>query len=97
SRVQGEEVDSFFQWDDPAVEQVTGWHPLAAEVVNDQDAPIGFYLKGCLVHLGIYVVAQVELIHGELAAGDHDRPAHPGETPVVFSLGLHPESILVGI
>ena len=54
--VQREEVEPLLERHDPAVEQVARRHPLAAEVVDDEDAAVRLHLERRLVELGEGVV-----------------------------------------
>ena len=51
--VQRQVVHPLLERHDPAVEQVAGRHPLAAEVVHDEHAAVGLHLERGLVHLGV--------------------------------------------
>src|SRR4030067_353763 len=72
--VQGQEVDPVLQRHNPTVEQITRPDLLAAEVVDQEDAPIGLDLEGCLVELVDIIEDQVQSIHGQLAP-DHNEGA----------------------
>src|SRR5687768_16644550 len=51
SVVEGQEIYTVFERDDPAVEQITRAYLLASKVINQQDAAVGFYLERRLIKL----------------------------------------------
>jgi hypothetical protein len=56
-------IDAVFERDDPAVEQVARAHLLPPEVVDQEDAAIGFHLKRrfvIFVHVVVYQVQAFE-------------------------------------
>ena len=81
--VQRQVVDAALERHDPAVQQVLRTHPLAAEVVDQEDAAVGLQLQRRLVELRQRVERQVEHVERELAADHHDRTAdaHPAPIP----------------
>ena len=77
-------VDAAFEGHDPAVEQVGGADELAAEVVDDEAAAERLHVQGRLVVIARGVVAQVEHVEGELAAGDDEGTAAGDPARVEF-------------
>ena len=77
--VQGEIIDAVFEGHNPAVEQVARADHLAAKVVDQQNAAVGFDLEGRFVIFQGVVEDQVQAGQGQLAAGDDKGPAdaHP--------------------
>lgn len=77
--LEAEEVHSAFEWDDPAVEQVSGAEELSAEVIDEEATAECLHVEWGLVKVADVVVAEVEHFECELAAGDDDGPAagHP--------------------
>lgn len=82
--VEGEEVDAFFEGDDPAVEEFFGVHALAAEVIDHEGAAVGFHLERGFVVAGFGVPDEVEGGHGEFAADDDDGAFDEDPALVVF-------------
>ena len=82
--VQLEIVDAAFQRHDPAVEQVGGADELAAEVVDDEAAAQRLHVQRRLVEVAVRVVAQVEHVEREFAAGDDERTPAGNPAGVVF-------------
>lgn len=67
----------------------SGGRLLATEVVDDQDPAVGLELQGGVVHAAGTVEAQVELLGGELAAGqDHGAPAQDPARVEALGLGV---------
>ena len=82
--VHGEEVYPLFHGHNPAVEQVVRPNLLAAEVVYQEHAAVGFHLEGGFVILGVVVVAQFQPVQRQLTA-DHDgRAADANPTAVAL-------------
>ena len=75
SGMQGEVIDAVFQWDNPAVEQIARADHLAAKVIDEQDAAVGFHLEGCFVVFERIVKDQVQPSQGQFAARDNKGPA----------------------
>ena len=71
---EAEIVDAALHGNDPAVQDLRRSRDLAAEVVDEVDAVVGLYLEGSFVDLGRVVEAQVQHVHGQLAAGDDEGP-----------------------
>ena len=71
---EGQIVDPVFQRHDPAVQQLLGPDALAAEVVHEQHAAVGFHLQRRLVELRNRVEGQVEHLERQFAAHGDDRP-----------------------
>ena len=84
--VQGQIIDAAFEGDDPAIEQIVGIDPLAAEVVDDQGAAVGFHLKRRFVEARGLTVDQVHGLNRHFAADDDDRPLDP-DPALVVALG----------
>ncbi len=70
--VQAQIIETVFQRDDPAIEQIARANLLAAEVVNEQDAAIGFDLERGFVKFGGVVENKVEAFKREFAADDDE-------------------------
>ncbi|MCY1448424.1 hypothetical protein D9M71_650870 [compost metagenome] len=68
-----EEVAFLLHRHDPAVEQLGRRHALTPHVIDDKQAIAGFELQGCLVLTRGRVVAHIQLVHAQLAAGNDDR------------------------
>src|SRR5262249_11187154 len=81
-------VVAVFQRHDPAIEQVTGADQLSAEIVNEEDAAVGFQMQRRLIEVGIDAVAQIEHAEIQFTTGDDDRPAdtHPAR---IDSISIH--------
>src|SRR5581483_2424535 len=77
-----EEVVAIFERQDPAIEQLLGTAQLAAEVVDEKDAAVGLDVQRCLVEVGLGVIAKVEHLQVEFAAGDNDGAADADPTGV---------------
>src|SRR5207244_680659 len=74
---QREEVMPAFQGKNPAVEQLFGTAQLPAEVVDEEDAAVGFHVQRGLVEVRLGIVAQIEHFQIQLTAGDDDGAARP--------------------
>ena len=88
-------VDAAFEWHDPAIEQVGGADELTAEVVDDEAAAEGLYVQGRLVIVAVGVIAEVEHIERELAAGDDERPAARNPAGIVFFAADDGEAVVL--
>ena len=77
--VELEVVDAAFQRHDPAIQQLRRVDLLAAEIVDEKHAVQRLHVQGRVVGAGVGVVAQLEHVEGEFAAGDCDGAAadHP--------------------
>lgn len=79
-----EEVVSFFEGNDPAIEELIDGHLLSAEVIDDESAAVAFDLQWRFADSGCGVDLDFELIHGEFAAGDDGRAADEDPAAVDF-------------
>ena len=66
--VQAQKVDARFQRDDPAIEQLLRADLLAAKVVDEEHAAIGFHLQRRFVDLGHRLKTQFQRVHRQFAA-----------------------------
>ena len=82
--LQREEIDAAIQRSHPAIEQFVGAEFLAAEIVDDQDAVIGFHLQRGGVGVGGFVVLEIEHVGGEFTASENAGAAaeHPAAVGV---------------
>ncbi len=72
--MQAQKVDARFQRHDPAIEQLLRADLLAAKVVDEEHAAVGFHLQRRFVDLGDRLKAQFQRVHRQFAA-HHDRRA----------------------
>src|SRR5205807_1050043 len=82
TRMQGEEVDTALEREDPATQQSARIRALIAEVVEQKDAAVGLHVKRRLIVTARRAVRQLELVDGELAAGDDEGTANPNPTTI---------------
>src|SRR5213076_1676220 len=71
--LQREEVAVAIVRHDPAVEEHLGRGALTAEVVDEEHAAARLHLEWRLVHFGVLVERQVEVLERELATVLHER------------------------
>src|ERR1039458_7169657 len=84
SCMQFQKIDAALQRDDPAVEQA-GWaRILAAKVIDDEAAAQRLQVQWRLVVMACRVIAQIEHLQRQLAAGGDERPAAWNPARVVF-------------
>ena len=74
--MQGQEIQAVFKRHDPAVEQVAWADELAAKVVDQQDAAVGFNLEGGFIKFIDIIENQVKPGQGQFTANDNEGPAN---------------------
>src|SRR5437773_3751635 len=77
-----EEVDVAVERDDPSVEEHLGRGALPAEVVDEQHAPARLHLERRLMHLGVLVEGEIEVLERELATDLDERTRDRDPTAV---------------
>ena len=70
---EAQEVVSFLERHDPAVQELDRLHALAAEVVDQECSEIALQLQRGFADFGNRVEVDFEVVHPELAAGDDGR------------------------
>ena len=71
-----QEVVTFFQRDDPAIEQLQVIDALTAEVINQERAAIALELQRRFADVAPRVVADLQAVQGKFAADDDRRSAN---------------------
>src|SRR5260370_6206730 len=82
---QHQVVHAPVQWNDPAVQEVSRRHQLAAEVVDDENAIVGLHLQRRGINTGGLVQAQLQHAGDQFAAYYNARSTaqHPAGIDVV--------------
>ena len=92
--LQLQDVAAFFQRHDPAVHQLLRRVGLAAKVVHDEDAAIGFHLQRRGIGAGGGVVFQIEHVERQFAAGD-DRGTLAPDIALIETVGAAAQGVRV--
>src|SRR5439155_11256299 len=79
---QCEKVDVAVERDDPSVEEHLGRGALPAEVVDEQHATARLHLERRLMHLGVLVEGEIEVLERELAT-DLDERTRDGDPTAI--------------
>ncbi len=87
-----DKVVPFFERNDPSVEEFVDAHPLATEVIDEEDSAIAFHLEGGVADVRFWVASHFEHRHRQLSPGDDGRAADAD--PSVVDLVVDQETVV---